>query len=229
MTIRDRELLELWEAAQHAHPLARPVLLLEATGHASPERLPLGVRDRQLLRLRDEWFGSAFDALVDCPHCNAPVELTFDGSSLADGTPERTTFVCTIDGHEVEARLPDTTDLLAVADSADEDEARRRLAARCLVHGAETLDDEGVHALAKAMEEADPAGDRSVTIRCPDCGQEWEAIFEPGNFLWREVDAAAIRLLRDVDALAAAYGWSEEAILGLSPTRRSIYLGMVTG
>jgi hypothetical protein len=35
-------------------------------------------------------------------------------------------------------------------------------------------------------------------------------------------------LMGEVDALARAYGWPEQAILQLSPARRARYLEMVT-
>jgi hypothetical protein len=48
-----------------------------------------------------------------------------------------------------------------------------------------------------------------------------------GRFLWTEVRRAATRLLGDVHTLAAAYGWSEQAILDLSAGRRAAYLELV--
>ncbi|MEA2488926.1 MAG: hypothetical protein QOH21_718 [Acidobacteriota bacterium] len=80
-------------------------------------------------------------------------------------------------------------------------------------------------AVAEALEGED---DLRLAVTCPDCGAAWDVAFDPGAYLWHEVDAAAIRVLREVDALASAYGWSEEQILALSPRRRAVYLRMVT-
>jgi hypothetical protein len=41
------------------------------------------------------------------------------------------------------------------------------------------------------------------------------------------VEAAAKRLLGEIHNLASAYGWSEDAILSLSNSRRALYLQMV--
>jgi hypothetical protein len=49
-------------------------------------------------------------------------------------------------------------------------------------------------------------------------------LFDIASFLWRETHGWAQGTLRDVHGLAAAYGWREEDVLRLSPTRRQIYL-----
>ena len=48
------------------------------------------------------------------------------------------------------------------------------------------------------------------------------------HILWAEISARAQHLLREVHLLASAYGWSEQQILELSPTRRASYLRMVS-
>jgi hypothetical protein len=217
--ISDGELLLIWEAAQAAPPVFRPAEVLRAAGEdAAPERLPIGVRDRRLLALRQRWFGDAFEALADCPRCGAAAELTFEGRAI-DAMVE----VPAIDSHDARFRLPDTTDLAAIADAPDEDEARARLVARCIVDGAADHDE-----IIRAMSAADPAADLTVAVTCPECGSSWEALFDPATFVLRELDAAAVRIFREIDALAVAYGWSEREILSLSRARRRTYLRMVT-
>jgi hypothetical protein len=48
------------------------------------------------------------------------------------------------------------------------------------------------------------------------------------SFFWMEVESWAYRILRQVHALASAYGWSEGDILAMSPWRRQFYLEMVS-
>src|ERR1051325_7965617 len=226
----DRELLELWEAAQQAPPLVRPLVLLEASGENDSEALPIGLLDRRLLALREAWFGDAFEAVAECPSCGALAEISFDGGAIGreEGAPQ-STFTCTANDAEIVLRLPDTRDLLAVAACADETEARRALATRCIVGTpVDALSDEAIDPIAVAVERSDTAGDLRVAIECPDCGEAWEAIFDPAAFLWRETESAAVHVLRDVDAIASAYGWSEDEILAMSRARRSSYVAMVT-
>ena len=88
------------------------------------------------------------------------------------------------------------------------------------------LTPEEVGGLAKAREEHDPQAEVVLTFTCPACQHGWQALFDVGTFFWTEVASAARRLLREVDALARAYGWSEAAILALSPARRQAYMEM---
>jgi hypothetical protein len=227
-TLGEKDLLLLWEAAQDHHPLLRPVALLRAAGtDEAPERLPIGTRDRRLLALRERCFGRFYESVIDCPSCGAPVEATFETpSSSAEAATEPRTVV--IDGRTIEYRLPDTTDLAAIAGSGDVRTARARLAARCVTDAAAVLPENAITALAEAMAAADPDGELTMAAGCPECAHQWEAPFDPAAYLWRELDAAAMRLFRDVDALAAAYGWSEQEILDLPRARRRAYLALVT-
>ena len=70
------------------------------------------------------------------------------------------------------------------------------------------------------MSGADPMADIHLALNCPSCEHKWEAPFDIVAFLWREISAAARRLLREVHTLASAYGWTETEILALSPARR---------
>ena len=68
----------------------------------------------------------------------------------------------------------------------------------------------------------------SFALECPDCGHRWPAPVDVAEALWMEVQRAAERLLAEIDALARAYGWSEEEIVSLSPVRRAAYLQLVS-
>jgi hypothetical protein len=77
------------------------------------------------------------------------------------------------------------------------------------------------------MSNADPMADIHLALNCPSCEHKWMAPFDIVAFLWREISAAARRLLREVHTLASAYGWTESEILALSPVRRRAYLEMI--
>ncbi|MGH8445497.1 MAG: hypothetical protein ACREVL_09520, partial [Solimonas sp.] len=53
---------------------------------------------------------------------------------------------------------------------------------------------------------------------------EWPALIDIAEALWQELRSRAEKILLEVDALASAYGWSEEQVLALSPVRRAAYL-----
>ncbi|MBK8798624.1 MAG: hypothetical protein IPM07_20870 [Anaerolineales bacterium] len=84
-------------------------------------------------------------------------------------------------------------------------------------------------AIAAAMEHADPLAVVELGGACPHCDQAWAAFLDVAAFLWREVQGWAQRTLQEVHLLARAYGWREDEILALSPSRRRTYLQMITG
>jgi hypothetical protein len=81
--------------------------------------------------------------------------------------------------------------------------------------------------VSEKMAETDPQGNVQLPLTCPDCGHRWDAPLDIASYLWAEIDAWATRVLRDVHALASAYGWREADILLLSPSRRQAYLEMI--
>jgi hypothetical protein len=89
------------------------------------------------------------------------------------------------------------------------------------------LPDETIEAISAAMLEADPQAETILHLTCPACGHEWDLLFDVVDFFWREISAQAQRLLREIDALARAYGWTEREILNLPAQRRQTYLEML--
>ncbi len=241
------ELMRAWERGAESSAAARGLWLLEASCEdldaESLLALPLGRRDALLLDLRERLFGRRMHGVACCPACGASVEADFDVDALRQGTqPGGGTTgaedVLTRELHvagraePMRFRLPDSRDLLAMQASEDAACARRLLIQRCVIGvvGAEqdvdaaALSDAMQLALAQAMADADPQADLSLEFTCPDCQQSWEPMFDVARFLWQELHAWALRLLRDVDTLARSYHWSESDILALSPRRRQAYL-----
>jgi len=132
-----------------------------------------------------------------------------------------------VDGHVVAWRSPDSRDLAAASRAPDAVEAERVLLERCV--GASELTDEQRRAVTAAMADADPLAEVLVDMACPACGEPFVADLDVAQFVWAEVRARALSLLRDVDALARAYGWTEEQVLALGDTRRAAYLELVEG
>jgi hypothetical protein len=66
-----------------------------------------------------------------------------------------------------------------------------------------------------------------INLRCPDCGHDWQSVFDIASFFWTEISVQARRLLQDVATLARAYGWREADILEMSSARRAFYLEVV--
>lgn len=237
-----RELLDVWELGLARTPERWALLLLEAACPDSTleelERLSIGERDARLLSLREWAFGGGFTSLAACPACSEQLELSFEAGDVRAPPPTAAgPFCLSVGGHEVEFRLPDSLDLLAASGHEDVDDARRELFERCLSEArrgseevsAAALPPEVLDAVSEEMDRLDPQGNVRLSVSCPRCGHDWQALFDICSYLRSEVDSWARRLLWEVHLLATAYGWRESDTLALSPRRRRLYVQMVNG
>jgi uncharacterized protein (UPF0212 family) len=232
------KLLDVWEEGLR-QPLQRQVLTLLAA--ALPEldaeqlaELSIGRRDALLLDLRERLFGPDLAAVAACPNCGEKLEANFPVSSIRAAPNAAAAAVAVESGdYNIAARLPTTNDLLAIPRAAGAAVARNFLLERCLVEvrGAggrvierRELPDAAVARIVAQMAEAEPQADIELALNCPACSHTWHAAFDIAGFLIKEIHAWAQRMLRDVQGLARAYGWSEANVLALSPLRRRIYL-----
>ena len=243
--LKTQDILRIWESGAAQDPVGRALAIL---AHASPPgtpgealaALPVGRRDARLMMIREETFGSTLDGVCSCPRCSERVEFRLELSQL------RASFPPASDAMEAELRLaewtlryrlPSSADLALAFGGRSLEEARRSLGERCIVEarrddGAvalEELPQEAFARLAAAMTEQDPLAEVLVDFVCPACGQIGQTLFDIAVYLWEEIRALAVRLLREVDALARAYGWREEDILALSAERRRAYLELAAG
>jgi hypothetical protein len=235
-------LLRVWEAQQRAHPVRRALALLAdscpAPGVAAWQDAPIGARDDALLRLQAHLFGTELRTTVRCPGCDERLESEFSVDQIRIEPPRQAEDAFRLCWHdyEIDYRLPTSADLLHVMEQRhDAGDPVRALLRRCVRRarqGALDIDsgclpDEVVACLDAAMAAHDAAADVHAALCCPACGTRWQSHFDVVSYLWSELDDWALRTLADVHALARAYGWSEEAILALSPVRRRLYLDMV--
>lgn len=221
--------------------IGRTLALLDV---ASPDvdqvslaELGIGERDALLLRLRQELFGSHICALAVCAGCEERVELSFDLSEVCISAPRevKDRLTVSLEQYQVEFRLPTSRDLLVLSEPEDMERKRKRLLERIVLRAecsgrsiaAQDLPKELVAVMESEMQAADPRAEVTLKLCCQACGHEWSELFDVGSFLWKEVDAWALRLLREVHLLARAYGWREADILAMTPWRRHAYLEMV--
>jgi len=236
------ELLALWE---NGAALSAPRRALAILGNAFPDtpaetlgHLSIGRRDDLLLQLRALAFGPHLDATTQCPHCRAPLELALSTEQLRATAHAAAAESLSLEvaDHTLRLRLPDTFDLLELDPMTDIAAAEKTLLRRCVISArcgeqvlaAEDLPQPVLIAVAACLAEADPQADLRFALTCPDCNHRWDEPFDIVAFFWREIEAWAARLLRDVHTIASAYGWSETEIVNLSPARRRIYLELVS-
>ncbi len=240
-SLSSSELLGIWEHGLAQSPIQRGLALLVATcPDKSPEelaRLSVGERDGMLLTLREQTFGPKLVCLATCPSCGERLELILDVEDLrAKSSEQDATLTINADDLEVQFRLPNSFDIIAIADNQDIAATKQILIERCLVKvshrsGEEyigQLPAEVMDAVEEKMAEADPQSDVQLALSCPACKHEWREAFDIVSFFWNEIHAWAQRILQEVHVLASVYCWSEAEILALSPWRRQAYLELAS-
>ncbi|MGW5949703.1 hypothetical protein, partial [Streptomyces celluloflavus] len=142
------ELLATWEAGLARQGSGRALLLHRAARPGADTdallSVPLGERAADLFALRRALFGDRMQVTLDCAdaECGAAMEFDLDAGELGAVRPvvPEGGLRVTEGDWVVEFRLPGAADLAAVATEAtavtDATDARRLLAARCVVSAA---------------------------------------------------------------------------------------------
>ena len=233
-------LLNIWELGTVQHPLDQALTILKL---AFPEQsrqelanLSIGQRDAHLLSIREQFFGSQLNGYVECPKCSERLEFSLSTQEIRTETlSDSSELSRRIDELVFNFRLPNSLDLVTVANCDDLQKARLSLVKNCLIAAKqgekvlsfEELSEVKIEKFATILAESDPQAEILLNFNCPNCGHEWQEILEIISFFWQEISVKVKRILQDVHTLALAYGWSESDILALSPTRRQLYLEMV--
>lgn len=233
-------LLAAWERGRDGSPTHRALAMLAAgsSGTSSEQHaaLPIGIRDQQLMRLREDVFGDAVSGASYCPACDEHLDVEFDLEDLMRPEPKADpTGTLVTSGYEVTYRAPTSADLLSVGDQESGVRARSDLLERCVEvvrrDGEESSPDElprdVVDELSRALVNADPGAQVELALTCPSCANAWPEVFDIASYLWSELDVWAQRTLREVHELASAYGWNEREILVMPTRRRRSYLELI--
>jgi hypothetical protein len=233
-------LLELWERGLAQAAVIRGDVMLQSAGDGAARTRTLGERNAGLLELHARLFGDELELLSHCPSCGTAAEFRSACTALTAHAPAGGVTVpqrLEAPGHVIEFRLPLAADVVEASREETAEGFARRLLERCVLAYTRDGDtapigeapDDVLDALSRRMETLDPAASISFALACPQCGTRWNAPLDVEQVAWAKLQAAAERLLLDIDALARAYGWTERDILALSPTRRAAYVQMVAG
>lgn len=184
-------------------------------------------RDRLLAAIYRDTFGDRVETRAPCRTCGVPFELNFSLTVLEAGLAHAAAAVDP-DGNYTLAdgrryRLPTLADEQGIA-GLSADEARRQLAARCVIDGDPAADPEAVLA---AIEAAAPLLDLELTTRCPECQTQQDVHFDIQSFLLTTLMHEARWLAHEVHRIAVAYGWPLAEILGLSRSQRRTYVALI--
>lgn len=226
--------LGLATAAREAWSTPRQVtevlaLALRSVGGVPADReavRSLCVADRQYLmgrlaaRLgwRESWIQ------LSCPACAERFELAIRVTELpvkpaGEGYPFA---AIEEEGRTLRLRVPNGADQEAIAGIAEEREARRVLAGRCLLDP-QPLSPAEVERAEEALEAVAPEMTNRAQTACPECGAVTEVPIDPYFCL----DLIGDELFEEIHRIASTYHWSEPEILRLQRERRRLYLQLI--
>ena len=197
-------------------------------------RLATADRDRVLAWLHGRMYGSRVASTDTCDACGEPFDLDFDLEALVRHSEQGDAAAEGDAAGEGDApweglprvRPPTGEDELAVA-ALDPAEAVRTLLARCVEEGGpQDLDTDAVEA---ALALRAPLLAQDLELACPECGAVQRIHFDVQDFFLATLAGERERLLREVHALAAAYGWSLGEILSLGRSERRRLAEFVLG
>ncbi len=138
------------------------------------------------------------------------------------GAPEAGWF--TLTGTDVRFRIPSVGDLLAAQSQAAPAQA---LASRCI--SPPVISRALARRLDRALSALAPSLDDLIGGSCPACGRDVALRFDPVSYALADFRAAFSGIHLEIHAIAAAYGWPEEAILALPRSRRRHYSSIIAG
>ena len=222
---KDSDFLAFWEAGVCVHPLERAALLVSWIDGVSRETaagMTIDQRDRELFKFCNYCFGPTIELMLVCEECGVESESAFAISDVLSTAPVPCEFSIVHSGRQLTCRHPNSHDL-ACAISADN--PRKTLLSSLVKE--EEPDEAMLSMIEQHMAEHAGLADFSIANVCPDCGHVTETPFDILDFVWRRIRVEARRILRDIDVLAQAYGWTSSDILALSPQRRAAHIAMV--
>lgn len=131
-------------------------------------------------------------------------------------------------------RLPRGRDQLAWLQQSFADEmvaARAMLETLAISENAselkESLRDDEVRGIGKALADSDPLVDFKLHATCPECQEDGIHRLDLGVLAFEHLSQSQTRLLNVVHMLASRYHWTETQILTVPPWRRNHYLSLL--
>lgn len=212
-----------------AHGRLTALLRASGTDDAALAADTLGARNRRLIALHDDWVGGAIEAQVACTACATMNSFAVPKDAMRALPPARDALVTVAyGGRELAYRVPTMADIDAIGAAAD---LRLAMLDRCAAGAATVpaadLDAATLDAIEAAFDRVDPLASIVVESACSGCGAALAASVDLATFVATDLDRLHAALLRDVDTIAAAYGWSEHEIVALPAERRARYVAMI--
>ncbi|NCC31182.1 MAG: hypothetical protein EOM24_04055 [Chloroflexia bacterium] len=206
---------------------------------AAVQALTVGDREALLLHTHRLNFGERLLCVLACPACTAKLMLDLQVRDLLlpPGDAPGYWYRAPLPDSDLLAtfRLPTGADQEAVADLTTHDAAAAALVLleRCL-HSlsragtpVEASPAEIAPDVAQLISERDPQAELMLNSSCVECGQQFAALLDMGQYVAEEINHRLPYLYREVHLLAWHYHWSEADILRMTRSHRQIYLDLL--
>lgn len=194
----------------------------------SASELTVGDRDRTLVAIYKNTYGSKVESVVNCNTCNQPFDVDFVLDEMVDSLRPREDikkedingrFVYTTDTN-LSFRLCTGVDELAVM-GMDAAQAEEEVMRRCLLEGdLDTAQSE----LPELMEKVAPLINTEFDTACPNCQVKQKFRFNLQQYLLNSLLQEKKQLAIEVHSIATAYAWGLTEILELPRTQRRMYM-----
>ena len=193
-----------------------------AEGPDIVEQDTLGMRNQRLLRLYRRLCGERLEACASCPACCERIEFDVPMEPLLSLPAPAADTTVIVDGAVF--RLPRVSDFEQLESL---DDVPLQLARLCLVEGEPAFSAGSIGRLGERIDRADPAGNIALSLDCSECGTGFPVALDIAPLVADALARLADGLVRDIDTIAAAYGWTETEILALPPERRRLYVSLI--
>jgi hypothetical protein len=213
--------------------LARRVVSTIAGDPLDWASLPVTDLDAAALMIRQSWIGDTIrtDALCPVEGCRERIDVSFGvGAYIEHHRPQQPRGVTaaaedgwfTLIRAPVRFRIPTVADLLAAAPGGRPAEI---LSDRCV--DAPEISRGLARRLDRALAALAPRLDDLLGGTCPACGHAVNMRFDPLGYALTELQDVFSGVYLETHALAATYGWPEDAILALPRSRRRRYASAI--
>ncbi|HEX7755489.1 MAG TPA: hypothetical protein VF421_09105 [Niabella sp.] len=235
-------LLNLWETCLPLSAARRSMYLLSVAFPGDDiSSLSVGQCNGRLLQFRQQLFGNRLPSLAVCPVCSQTAEWEQDVLDFQSGPTEPGQAIgpldIRLDPYTVHFRLPGIADIETLKNLNTAEEKQQHLLKRCILNAykkeevcpVSELPETIIQQIEAKMAATDPLADVRILLNCPSCGHAWEAVFDVQSYLWKELNAWARNLFKEIYTLAKFFGWGETELLAMSHQRRQLYLKMIWG
>ena len=195
---------------------------------------------RKLLQLRQRMFGDRMACLTVRPKCRVELEFSVFASTLLQQAGQTSCGDHWVEGfgHRVNFRTPDSTDLLCASSRLEGPTRRKCRRAFCRAafwtRRARTGTSERTHCrrtssscCPKKWNAATRSQRCGLTCAARNAAMSGRSCTTSRRCSGSRSTAGAAGLLREVHAIASAYGWAENDVLRMSASRRARYLGLI--